>query len=89
MLNQKEIHHMVKDAGLDWHKGYGVGDGAINVFAELVKAAYAAGAKDMRERCAATADSGQYFIRQQASRIAGVSVYIPDIGAAIRALGTT
>ena len=64
-------------------------DGKFPAQSRLIDEAYAAGAKDMRERCAATADSGQYFIRQQASRIAGVSVYIPDIGAAIRALGTT
>ena len=85
MLNQEDENIILSLGG--FHDPQWIGD--LNDLKSLISVAYAAGAKDMQARCAKTADSGQYIIKRQAERLEVLSIDVPDIGAAIRALETT
>jgi hypothetical protein len=42
-LTPDDIRNLVRDSGLDWHKGFGPSDGEPNRFEQLVRAAYRRG----------------------------------------------
>jgi hypothetical protein len=48
-LTPDDIRNLVRDSGLDWHKGFGPSDGEPNRFEQLVRAAYRRGQRPSAE----------------------------------------
>jgi hypothetical protein len=48
-LTPDDIRNLVRDSGLDWHKGFGPSDGEPNRFEQLVRAAYRRGQRASAE----------------------------------------
>ena len=82
-MNRDEVLKVAKECGAQFEPSFGL---ACNVgtatFERFAAAMYAAGAEDMRERAAISADSFYGDIRQYTTDV-------PNIGVAIRAIPTT